>query len=417
LVLKKGKEEIIYLLNKAIEKFQQETGKEIVQNTNRKNYEGLAVALSQISNALPSTARQLGHDPYPADPKGEKQAYPFRKYDITGGQIKDALMGLVAHPRQHMVDACYIYLYGMGRLAFEAGPVDAFLIQQASDGKEKTDARSLYQENQLLRQQLGALQKTDTRQSASKQKPLRLVLLSIGLMAALGLCLYYFVQYNKVSQEWHTIKTDFNLLPYRVTAAERQQLEGIWICYTGSPQARISDTDRYHKVVSNIIEIVYKDGYFLYNRFGASFNHSGYVQFESPGLLSIHSRIKNAQGVVESPRHSLMSFDSTGAYFSAISASWNFDVGSNNQIIGIREAYQKLGAGGQLEEVINSVENAGCQCKIIRWRTPGGTVKTFYLKNIALETLQDAALSLLIDERSILPKNPSQKLLVDKALK
>jgi hypothetical protein len=416
-VLKNGKEEIIYLLNKAIEKFQQETGKEIVQNTNRKNYEGLAVALSQISNALPSTAQQLGHDPYPADPKGEKQAYPFRKYDITGGQIKDALMGLVAHPRQHMVDACYIYLYGMGRLAFEAGPVDAFLIQQASDGKEKTDARSLYQENQLLRQQLGALQKTDTRQSASKQKPLRRVLLSIGLMAALGLCLYYFVQYNKVSQEWRTIKTDFNLLPYRVTAAERQQLEGIWICYTGSPQARISDTDRYHKVVSNIIEIVYKDGYFLYNRFGASFNHSGYIQFESPGLLSIHSRIKNAQGVVESPRHSLMSFDSTGAYFSAISASWNFDVGSNNQIIGIREAYQKLGAGGQLEEVINSVENAGCQCKIIRWRTPGGTVKTFYLKNIALETLQDAALSLLIDERSILPKNPSQKLLVDKTLK
>ena len=416
-MLKKGKEEIIYLLNKAIEKFQQETGKEIVQNTNRKNYEGLAVALSQISNALPSTAQQLGHDPYPADPKGEKQAYPFRKYDITGGQIKDALMGLVAHPRQHMVDACYIYLYGMGRLAFEAGPVDAFLIQQASDGKEKTDARSLYQENQLLRQQLGALQKTNTGQSASKQKPLRLVLLSIGLVAAVGLCLYYFVQYNKVSQEWHTIKTDFNLLPYRVTAAERQQLEGIWICYTGSPQARISDTDRYHKVVSNIIEIVYKDGYFLYNRFGASFNHSGYVQFESPGLLSIHSRIKNAQGVVESPRHSLMSFDSTGAYFSAISASWNFDVGSNNQIIGIREAYQKLGAGGQLEEVINSVENAGCQCKIIRWRTPGGTVKTFYLKNIALETLQDAALSLLIDERSILPKNPSQKLLVDKALK
>lgn len=417
MVLKKGKEEIIYLLNKAIEKFQQETGKEIVQNTNRKNYEGLAVALSQISNALPSTAQQLGHGPYPADPKGEKQAYPFRKYDITGGQIKDALMGLVAHPRQHMVDACYIYLYGMGRLAFEAGPVDAFLLQQDNDGKEKTDARSLYQENQLLRQQLGALQKTNTGQSASKQKPLRLVLLSIGLVAALGLCLYYFVQYNKVAQEWRTIKTDFNLLPYRVTAAERQQLEGIWICYTGSPQARISDTDRYHKVVSNIIEIVYKDGYFLYNRFGASFNHSGYVQFESPGLLSIHSRIKNAQGVVESPRHSLMSFDSTGAYFSAISASWNFDVGSNNQIIGIREAYQKLGAGGQLEEVINSVENAGCQCKIIRWRTPGGTVKTFYLKNIALETLQDTALSLLIDERSILPKNPSQKLLVDKALK
>jgi hypothetical protein len=35
-MLKKGKEEIIYLLNKCIEKFQLETGKDIVQNTNRK---------------------------------------------------------------------------------------------------------------------------------------------------------------------------------------------------------------------------------------------------------------------------------------------------------------------------------------------------------------------------------------------
>ncbi|TAD86904.1 MAG: hypothetical protein EAY75_06745 [Bacteroidetes bacterium] len=418
MVLKKGKEEIIYLLNKAIEKFQQETGKEIVQNTNRKNYEGLSVALSHISNALPYTAQQLGHGHYSADPKGEKQAYPFRKYDITGGQIKDALMGLVAHPRQHMVDACYIYLYGVGRLAFEANPTDAFLIQQQNDGADKTDALSLYQENQLLRQQLGALQKTEAKQPAVKQSRLRwLAPAYMGLVALVGLCIYYYVQYSRVASEWHTIKTDFNLLPYRVTAAERQQLEGVWICYTGSPQARISDPNRFQKVVSNMVEIVYKDGYFLYNRFGASFNHSGYIQFESPGLLSIHSSVKNAQGVVESPRHSLMSFDSTGAYFSAISASWNFDVGSNNQIIGIREAYQKLGAGGQLEEVINSVENASCQCKIIRWRTPSGTVQTFYLKNIALETLQDSALSLLIDERSILPKNPSQKLLVDKAVK
>jgi len=46
-MLKKGKEEIIYLLNKSIEKFQLETGKFIVQNTNRKNYEGLAIVLTK----------------------------------------------------------------------------------------------------------------------------------------------------------------------------------------------------------------------------------------------------------------------------------------------------------------------------------------------------------------------------------
>ena len=45
-ILKKGKEEIIYLLNKAIEKFERDTGKEIVQNTNRKNYESLSKTLS-----------------------------------------------------------------------------------------------------------------------------------------------------------------------------------------------------------------------------------------------------------------------------------------------------------------------------------------------------------------------------------
>ena len=36
--IKTGKEEIIYLLTKAIEKFKAETGQAIIQNTNRKNY-------------------------------------------------------------------------------------------------------------------------------------------------------------------------------------------------------------------------------------------------------------------------------------------------------------------------------------------------------------------------------------------
>ncbi len=414
-MLKKGKEEIIYLLNKAIEKFQQETGKEIVQNTNRKNYEELSIALSEISNALPYTAEKLGHAIFPADPKAGELQYPFRKYDITGGQIKDALMGLVASPRPYIIDTCYIYLFGMGRLAFEVNPVDPFLIQDDAPSIEKKDSLSLFLENQHLRLQLASYQKSGQGKSffRGKRKSFWMLGVTIAFFSLLALSIYFYRQYHTISNSWNTIQHDFNLLPYQVTEAERKKLEGVWICYTGSPQARISDKDRYHKVVSNLIEIEYKDGYFLYNRFGASFNHTGYIQFEAPGLLSIHSRIKNKNGTVESPRHSLMSFDSTANYFSAISASWNFDVGDNNRIIGIREAYQKLGAGGKLEEVINSVENASCQCKIIHWQKPNNTVDTFYLKNISIDALKDSSLLLLIDENSILPKNPAEKLVIE----
>jgi hypothetical protein len=411
-MLKKGKEEIIYLLNKAIEKFQQETGQEIVQNTNRKNYESLAIALSQISNSLPETAASLGHQAYEADPKADQQAYPFRKYDITGGQIKDALLGLVANPRPFLIDTCYIYVYGVGRQAFEANPSDGFLVASSAGEPSNKDSYSLLQENQQLRMKLAEKQNPIPTKAPSSW-------LKKGLWASLALVVlalgaYSFVRYQAISHQLDTLKSDFNLVPYRVTAEEREKLEGIWLCYTGSPQARISDTSRYHKVVANLIEIVYKDGYFLYNRYGASFNHIGYIQFEAPGLLSIHSRIKNTNGSVESPRHSLMSLDSTGTYLSAISASWNFDVGSRNRIIGIREAYQKLGKGGNLEEVINSVENASCQCKIIRWHKTDNTESTYFLKNLSLEALHDSSLLQLINEKSILSKNPADKLVIEK---
>ena len=75
---------IIYLLNKCIEKFQLETGKSVVQNTNRKNYEELAIMLSEISNQLPNTQEQFGQAHHEPDPQNNKANYPFRKYDITG---------------------------------------------------------------------------------------------------------------------------------------------------------------------------------------------------------------------------------------------------------------------------------------------------------------------------------------------
>lgn len=410
-MLKKGKEEIIYLLNKSIEKFQQETGKEIIQNTNRKNYEGLAVALSDISNQLPYTSDSLGHQIYEIDPSKTTKEYPFRKYDITGGQIKDALMGLVSNPRPFLVDTCYIYLFGKGRNAFEENPTDSFLIQHEPVDHQAKQSLSLLQENQQLKAQLAARIEKD-KQGTGKPKNNIWVFTIMGLLILVSIFCFY--GYQRAEKRWEIIKSDFNLLPYTVTEQEKKQLNGIWICYTGSPQARLSDTNRYHKVVANLIEIEYKDGYFLYNRYGASFNHVGYIQLEAPSLLSIHSRIKTQNGLVESPRHSLMTLDSTGTYLSAISASWNFDVGERNKIIGIREAYQKLGVGGKLEEVINSIENASCQCKIIQWKKPDGKIEKFYLRNISLDALKDSSLLKLINEKSILSKNPYDTLVIEK---
>jgi hypothetical protein len=415
-MLKKGKEEIIYLLNKCIEKFQLETGKDIVQNTNRKNYESLAITLSEISNQLPFTAEKLGHQPYEADSNNENTVYPFRKYDITGGQIKDSLLGLVASPRPFLVDTCYIYVYGMGRQAFELSLPDDFLVQKLVPDSGTKDSLSLLQENQQLKMKLSEWEF----KSNQLNYPLLLrvkqwkILSGICFLLLLLLGYGYYLSNQKSNLEWKELKNDFNLLPYTVSEAEKSKLEGIWLCYTGSPQARISDSSRYHKVVANLIEIKYKNGYFVYNRYGASFNHIGYIQFESPGILSIYSRIKNNKGDVESPRHSLMSLESHEGYLTAISASWNFDVGNRNRIIGIREVYKKLGQGGRIEEVINSVENASCQCKIIKWIKEDKTVATYYLKNMLLDQMKDAELLKLINEKSILLKDPDEFLLIDK---
>lgn len=54
MILKTGKDEILYLLNEVIDKLVSETGTTISRNTNRQNYEAVAVRLSGISNNLPS---------------------------------------------------------------------------------------------------------------------------------------------------------------------------------------------------------------------------------------------------------------------------------------------------------------------------------------------------------------------------
>jgi hypothetical protein len=405
--IKTGKEEIIYLLTKAIEKYKLETGQEIIQNTNRKNYEALAILLSEISNQLPIRSEEFGTENYGPDTNAISQEYPHRKYDITGGQIKDALIGIVSNPRPFLVDACYIFLYGIGRKAFKQNPVDENLLEVSV--QDKKDEEVLFEKQHSdIKQQIDLLQQHNL-------KKRQIIKLMSGIMAvvciAMGTLLITFLNSKK---EWQTIRKDMNILPYQPTRLEIDSLEGIWLCYTGSPQARISDQTRYHKVVSNLVEIKYKDGYFTYNRYGASFNHTGYLQFESPGIVSVYSRIKNNSINTESPRHSLLNIFPDKKYLTAISASWNFDVGDKNKIIGIREIYIKLGKGGVIDEVINEIENASCQCKIIRWRQVNNQVKTFYLKNQILDSLPLNDIKPLINENSIILGIPQEGLIISK---
>lgn len=405
-MLKKGKEEIIYLLNKCIEKFEAENGTILTKNTNRKNYEPLAIALSDISSQLPLTSEKYGHQEYEADRASESKKYPFRKYDITGGQVRDALMGLVANPRPFLVDTCYIYLFGIGRLQFEKNPLDPELLTEKAE-VSTADSYSILHDNQRLKSELTQLQK---KQSKNKKTYLiQLSLLFVGLILTLVLMK---LKVSSIHDELEELKEDFSITPLSITKQEKEALEGIWICYTGSPQARISDTDRSRKVVMNIATFKEKRGYFLYKRYGASFNHLGYAQFDNPTTISIHSRLVTLDQKILSPRHSLLQLDTNKKFLNAISASWNFDVGNKNKVIGIREVYTKIGTGGELEEILNSVENAECKCKIIRWKKPNGEMEEFRLKNSPLDSLKPAMLHSLLNEKSILVKDLEDSVLI-----
>ena len=314
-------------------------------------------------------------------------------------------MGLVANPRTFLIDTCYIYLYGVGRQAFELNPVDISLVASENSESGSKDSYSIISENQQLKLKLASLVKETDKKIFNRLRFYRMIF--IPLCVCLLICgIYFWKKQNESFTALDTITKDFNIMPYKVKASEKEDIEGIWLCYTGSPQARPSDPNRYHKVVANLVEIKYKDGYFTYYRYGAGFNHTGYVQFESPNVLSIHSRIMNGSNKTEYPRHSLMSLTKNGKYQTSISASWNFDAGNNKRIIGIREVYEKIGKDGRIEEIINTPANASCQCKIIKWYQKNNDVQTFYLKNTILDSAKNVQLSQLIDDNSILLKDP-----------
>ncbi|THU35814.1 hypothetical protein FAM09_20655 [Niastella caeni] len=407
--LKSGKEEIVYLLARVFEKYESETGNLITRNTNRKNYEAVSKKLSEISNQLPYTADTLDHDVYSPDYNPNKLEYPSRKYDITASQVKDASLGLVNNPRPFLVEACYIYIYSVGRKGFGKNPKDSNMVIgiESPSGLSKLETLTI-EINALKKENEALLQNAGKSYKKIKQN------LSIVLTVVFAAMLFSAYQWISTRNKWNTVKKDMNLLPYQPTQAEIDSLEGVWLCYTGSPQARSSDPNRFHLVVSNVVDIRYKDGYFIYNRYGASFNHIGYAQFEAPYLVSLHSHIKNNTGDIESPRHSLMQLNNERKYLPVISASWSFDVGARNNIVGIREVYIKQGKGGAIEEVINTVENASCKCKIVTWHQVNDSLKTFHLKNQLLDSIAETPIKTLLDENSIILRKPQQGLILGK---
>ena len=62
--------------------------------------------------------------------------------------------------------------------------------------------------------------------------------------------------------------------------------------------------------------------------------------------------------------------------------------------------------------IMNEIENASCNCKVIRWHQANNKVKTFYLKNEILDSMRLTELKPLIDENSILPNIPQDKLII-----
>lgn len=384
-----GRKEVEYLVAKAIDKFEKETKKKINRNTNRKNYEPLAKILSDISNQLPYTAQEKQHISYEASSTNKDVSYPHRKYDITGGQIKDAYKGIVENPRPYLIDACYIYLFNVGRKGFEMNPTDESLVLGANTETEN---------------------QTKKPDSAKKQK-LNYTVLGIGLVfIPLLVYVIYFRENNKNGQA-----ESFNPLPaYQPTPQEIKHLEGIWSYFTSTPQARENETDRFHKIVNNLMEVKYEDGIFHFTRHGATINHYGYMYYNSPGVISIHSYVKQTQdGQLTSPSHSLAKISATTDTLYAISATWTFESEGNSDIIGVRNIYVKEGEKGSLNEIENTPQNAACRCKIIRWSNSNGEYKDFELEYQKLEKSKHKFLTPLLDEESILLKQPKEGVLLE----
>ncbi len=377
-----GKEEISYLIRRVIEKFEYTNDQKMICNTNRENYVAVARELSTISNELPYTSKEKEHQEYTEIPVQERQMhYPQRKYDITGGQIKDVYFGLVKKPRPHLIDACYIYLYGVGRVGFAKNPVDPTLLV----GEENMDDFSA-----------STLQSPHYRWQLSAFLFLLVVLLLLG-----GIYMYFSQQSAADSKMWTS---------YQPSEEEINQITGIWMYQTGAPQTRANEAQRYRRVATNMVSIQLVNGILEIERHGATINHQGYLEFTSPGILSIHSFVeRKADGSLVNPSHSLARLSPEDSVMYAISSTWSFESDDNNDVIGARNLYRKLGTGGTLRLISNTPENAACHCKIIEWDKDDGTIERF---NLTYEAIKEGSVEEHLNESSLILRKPKDGVLL-----
>ncbi|PVH25222.1 hypothetical protein [Sphingobacterium corticibacter] len=380
-----GKEEIYYLIRKVIEQFELRHEQKIICNTNRENYSAIAKELSAITVNLPYTARERQHQDYPEPSVLEQSVqYPHRKYDLTGGQIKDVYFGQVKKPRAHLVDACYIYLYGVGRLGFENDPSDPNLLLAEAHPEETVEKK--------------------TNESRRKFP----IYLSGLLILFTGINIYLWISTGRAKTE--TIWTT-----YQPTAEEVDAVTGVWLYQTGAPQARSNEANRFRRYATNIVVIKQVGDRLMMQRHGATINHQGYVEFTSPGTLSIHSYVeKGKDGALINPSHSLAKLHPQDSIMYTISSTWSFESDDNNDIIGARNIYTKLGKGGMLHPIFNTPENAACHCKIVEWKRNDGSSERF---NLTYETIQPGSLTEDLDESSLILRRPKSGVLLSKPAK
>jgi hypothetical protein len=391
--------ELEYLFKKVIEKFNDGREKKLTDNTNKRNYEPLVAILNGISSKFKETAAEFKHDDYSTIDKTNLQ--------FSAGQFMSAKNHFTQKPDQVIVDASYIYLFKTGQRGFLESPADtalALILKSAKDEITPTRAKHKH--------------------PLAKFKPISYAL-GIVVVVLGSFLIYACIELSTVGSaaklsrehfakeklEWETIKKDFSILRYQPSKAEIDSLVGVWFCYTGSPQARTTLPNRYHMGARNVVVIGYQNGYFNFKRYSTNFDQTGYIQYESPGLISIHSHKINDPDSTLWPRHSLMFVNNGKPYHIAVSASWNFDTPPNDFMIGIREVYVKLGTGGKVTEVFNQ----GNPVKTVEWITDPHKRVVFNVKLMRIEDM-NVPFTDLLNEKSILLAVPQENVLATKLI-
>jgi hypothetical protein len=415
--IKLGKDKIEQLIRKAAEKYKGDTGEEIIVTQTPSNYSGLANKLTEKAKELPS----LDPQNFKID-TGIKNLDPYDKYTITPAQVRDAYYGKVDSLKEHFYEACHLYLYNKlskdCKKEFFEKPLppneEPNPILDPAPNEEPNpilDPAPIKEPDPIL--DPPPIKETEPIIHPPTDYKKRNQLLLIASAILLVSFLFVAFKWYTTKRQFDTIKKDMKILPYKPTEAEISSLAGVWKVTTGSPQARTSDSNRYHMTVSNIMEVKYKNGYFIFTRYGPSFNQIGYIQFEAPNLISIHSYFKNDSNIIVTPKHTLLKLESGKTHLNAISASWSFDP-EMDIIIGIREVFTKLGKGGTIKIIENAKENVRWPgYKILHWIQENNKVDSIRLKNEFLDTLP-ATIHKLIDENSILLNDPDSTVLQTK---